>query len=334
MRRNANLMKEINLNLLRKVMKRRKKASKPQLAELTGLSVVTVQSLVKVLLERGEIFEDEIIPSSGGRPAATYRFNGEYRLALVIYMHEKIGRDVIFVEVDNLFGESLEKAEIVLPEISMADFDEIIERYIAQYPEIQVIAFGLPGTEVNGKLMMMDYKRLEGQAFTAHFQERFHLPVVFENDINAAVAGYCYIHEAQGEECVVGIYFPCKYPPGTGIFLNGSLYKGRDGFAGEIEYLPIGVDWKRFDHQAPDRHEMISKLILAITSLYNPDRVVLYGECLSDAIVEEVLLTCKRSIKEMLLPKMVVSRKFNEDFATGVQRIALNILEPVIAIEK
>ena len=52
---NANLVKEINLNKLRNAFKLKKTASKPQLAELTELSVVTINSLVKILVENGEV---------------------------------------------------------------------------------------------------------------------------------------------------------------------------------------------------------------------------------------------------------------------------------------
>ncbi|MGP3785842.1 hypothetical protein [Paenibacillus sp. 1A_MP2] len=62
---NAYLMKEININHVRQVMKRVETATKPQLASLTKLSVVTVNSLVKELCDLGELFEDETVPSNG-----------------------------------------------------------------------------------------------------------------------------------------------------------------------------------------------------------------------------------------------------------------------------
>lgn len=61
-------MKEINLNNVRQVMKRMETATKPQLAALTKLSVVTVNSLVKELSELGELFEDLVVPSNGADP--------------------------------------------------------------------------------------------------------------------------------------------------------------------------------------------------------------------------------------------------------------------------
>lgn len=99
---NANLMKEINLNNVRQVMKRIKTATKPQLASLTKLSVVTVNSLVKELHELGELIEDLTVPSNGGRPAQTYRYNYNFSLALVMYLKDKEGQVLISATVVNL----------------------------------------------------------------------------------------------------------------------------------------------------------------------------------------------------------------------------------------
>ncbi|MFD2876338.1 hypothetical protein ACFTAO_10860 [Paenibacillus rhizoplanae] len=113
---NANLMKEMNLNNVRQVMKRMETATKPQLAALTKLSVVTVNSLVKELSELGELFEDLVVPSNGGRPAQTYRYNYNFSLALVMYVTEKkAGKVLVSATVINLKDDILMKDEHIIP---------------------------------------------------------------------------------------------------------------------------------------------------------------------------------------------------------------------------
>ena len=48
-------MKQENLSVLRNVFLKQHSATKPQLAKLSGLSVVTVNSLIHELLETGEV---------------------------------------------------------------------------------------------------------------------------------------------------------------------------------------------------------------------------------------------------------------------------------------
>lgn len=329
---NAALVKEINLNKLRNAFKFKKIASKPQLAEFTGLSVVTINSLVNILVESGEVIEDIILPSNGGRPATAYRFNSEFTLALVIYMYEQRGEDTAFICVSNLYGETIEKIEKKMLEIKKDSFDSLIEEMVKKYTNIKVISFGMPGKEIDKRLLISDYKELKNELFTTYIKEKFKLPVIFENDINAAVEGYCYSHGVAEEQCIIGIYFPNKYPPGAGIYINGGIYKGRNGIAGEIKYLPFEVDWENFDFNESQMKEIMIKTILSFCCMYNPDNIVLYGEGIDDSIISEFEGRCNSEIEKIMIPPIIISKELNNDFEIGIKHIALKYLEPKLKL--
>lgn len=329
---NANLVKEINLNKLRNAFKLKKIASKPQLAELTGLSVVTINSLVNILVENGEVLEDVIMASNGGRPATAYRFNNEFSLALVIYMYEQNFQDTVFICVSDLYGEIIDKIEKKMTEIKKDSFDSFIEKMLLKYPNIKVISFGMPGEEVDGRLLISDYKELKDQYFTTYIKEKFNLPVIFENDINAAIEGYCCSHGVTKSQCVIGIYFPSKYPPGAGIYIDGGIYKGRNGLAGEIKYLPLGVDWENFNFNKIQMKEIILKTLLAFSCMYNPDSIVLYGDEISDNIISEFKGKCSSEIEKIMIPEIIISKDLNHDFEIGIKQLALNYLEPTVKL--
>ncbi|BCN31854.1 ROK family protein [Anaeromicropila herbilytica] len=331
---NTNLVKEINLNKLRDAFKSKKIASKPQLAQQTGLSVVTINSLVKVLVENGEVIEDVILPSEGGRPATAYRFNNEFRLALVIYMYEQNREDTAFICVTDLYGEIIAKIEKQMGEIKKDSFNSLIQEMLLKYPNIKVISFGMPGEEIDGKLMISDYKELKDEYFTKYMKEKFELPVIFENDINAAVEGYCYSHGITKNQCVIGIYFPSKYPPGAGIYINGRIYKGRNGLAGEIKYLPFEVDWENFDYNEEQMKEIMIKTVLSFCCMYNPDIVVIYAEGITEAIVEELKSRFITEIEKVMIPDIVISQELNHDFEIGIKQVALKALEPTLQLMK
>lgn len=329
---NTNLQKEINLNKLRNAFKLKKIASKPQLAELTGLSVVTINSLVNILVENGEVLEDVIMASNGGRPATAYRFNNEFSLALVIYMYEQNFQDTVFICVSDLYGEIVDKIEKKMTEIKKDSFDSFIETMLLKYPNIKVISFGMPGEEVDGRLLISDYKELKDQYFTTYIKEKFNLPVIFENDINAAIEGYCCSHGVTKSQCVIGIYFPSKYPPGAGIYIDGGIYKGRNGLAGEIKYLPLGVDWENFNFNKIQMKEIILKTLLAFSCMYNPDSIVLYGDEISDNIISEFKGKCSSEIEKIMIPEIIISKDLNHDFEIGIKQLALNYLEPTVKL--
>jgi hypothetical protein len=280
-KQNLGLVKEINLNILRDAIREVKVATKPQLAELTGISVVTINSLAQILLRSGEILESQIMQPEIGRPAVSYQFNENHRLALIIYLHEKEGIDTGFFTVINLYGESVKKVERTVKQVVINSFDSVIKELIQEFPNIQLISFGMPGVEVNDSLMIMDYEGLLNTKLVSYIKEQFHIPVTFENDINAATAGFCYQHGITKEQCVIGLYFPEKYLPGAGIYLHGDIYKGRNGLAGEIKYLPLFREWVSQDYlrftsieTEEERGELIVNTILSFRCMYDRDKSV------------------------------------------------------------
>lgn len=326
MNKKSNIIKEINLNKIRKALKEVNIATKPQLSQLTSLSVVTVNSLVNTLIDIGEIRTDETQQSEGGRPALTYRYNANYRLVLVIYMHEHQGQDKAFYRVIDLRGEVIDSREQVLTEVHIGSFDSHIEELIHQYPQIQAICFGIPGHEVNQRLVIIDYEKLKGESLSGYINEKFMCKVWIENDINAAVFGYAHINKISKCECIVGFYFPEKYPPGGGIYLNGKIYKGRDGLAGEIKYLPLGIDWEFFDYNRREYSEYMVKTIQTFLCTYNPNRIILYGEGVKEDVIQEIVNRCASQVEKILLPDLIISTELNKHFEIGIKEIALSMI--------
>ncbi|NLZ33823.1 MAG: ROK family protein [Clostridiales bacterium] len=328
MGKNINLIKAGNLNILRRVLKEKRVATKPQLSELTGLSVVTINSLVNYLLENREIIEGEMLPSGGGRPAVSYKFNSEYKLALIIYMNEYNGENTAYIAVVNLYGEIIEKYEKVIREIDIYSFDNIIEDMTIKYPNIGIISFGMPVVEVNGRLLISDYKELENTFFTSYIKEKFNIPVLIENDINLAIAGYCFSNNISTKKTAIGIYFPNNYPPGAGIYINGKIHKGRNGLAGEIKYLPHNkIYWESFDYNLNKIREIIAKTILSFNCMYNPDLIVVYNDKIDETIIEEVTNNCNSEIERVMIPEIIISKEIDKDFEIGIKHITLKELE-------
>ncbi len=70
-------------------------------------------------------------------------------------------------------------------------------------------------------------------------EEALECPVLIENDANAAVLGEVFYGSAQGHRDV--IYVTISTGIGGGLFLDGRLYRGSNGFAGEIGHIkPFG----------------------------------------------------------------------------------------------
>lgn len=334
---NSLLMKEVNLNIVLKALKSEKKTTTQRLSELTGLSTVTVGSILQKLLERNEVFKDDIIPSNGGRPAHRFCYNSEYSHILSIYAHADNEEDMVHVSIVNLLGESIYKEKFSLENIFLNSFEPVIDKLLNEYSTIKAIGFGLPGTEHNGVMITNDYKNLNGTRFSEHYRERYNLPVKFKNDVNAAVTGYCNIHEEelQSDAAVVYIYFPEKYSPGVGIYINGKVYKGFKHFAGEVKNMPIGVSWENIDYSLYNEIcESISKLIISIVYLLDPEQIILYGSFINEEYLKNIIKICEESVIDTTLPQINRSKDFNLDYENGISKSTLDLLEKTLMLTK
>ena len=175
MERGTNLIREQNLKTVRRLMNRRIRATKAELSRESGLSVVALQSLLQAMEERGEIRREGMFQPDHGRPAAVYRYEERAQMVLSICMYEKQGEDTAVFSACDLLGTVVETREIPLMEPEADSFDGEIASFLAAYPSIAAVGFGIPGEAVDGRLVTSDYERLTGADICGHVQQNFGL---------------------------------------------------------------------------------------------------------------------------------------------------------------
>lgn len=324
---NPVMMKEINTNIIRKELRIVREATTQQLSAATGLSVVTVGSILRQLVEGKEVYEAELIPSNGGRPARLFCYNPSNKMMLILYVYIKDSREMIFCEVLDSFGEAAERQEMYMDDISLDSFEPLIDRMLKKYSAICAIGFGLPGVEDNHVMVINDFEGLANTSFSKHYRERYQLPVAIENDVNLAALGY-YHRCTVKESPIVYIYFPQKYTPGAGICMDGTLLKGVHSLVGELQFLPIGVDWTALDYLDTDAvSKAISKVVLSFSCTVSPARVILYGEFMTDAHIEAVSNLCREAMGDLLAPQIVLTKEFDQDFKYGLKVLTMELLQ-------
>ena len=328
MKANTTYMKELNKNQVRQQLRVMGKATKPELAAQTGLSVVTINSLIMELEAEGEVKKGENVPSNGGRPSVQYIYNENFKYAVIIYGHQRNNQNLIQLLVINLYGQCVERKSEYFSKVEVNSFDCWLEDIFKKYEKIGLIAFGLPGEEVNGTITINDYPDIIGKEFMSHYKETYQVPVIFENDINAAVSGYYFYGISEDVKNVVGIYFPRIYGPGAGIMIEGKIYRGAYHFAGEFARLPIDCSWEDLDYTKEAEVEAYIGKILTISScVLAPDCFVLYGDFWTEKIKAGLNEMLEQFMRNQFQVKLVFKENLEEDFEQGMVKLALDELE-------
>ena len=327
------LMKNLCANTLRIVLRQLRSASVEELCRVSGLEEGPVAALLEELCFTGECIKEHFEESVVGDEGPFYRFNGEYRLILAICVLEK---NRIVAAVSDLYGEYLEKEEIAAAADNIEFFENIVEHYRARYPSIGFLAFGMAGFEVrgSGRFLSINFPNLEVD-FRAHFEKKYGLKSILENDIKAAVMGYYETRDFGEDECVAALYLPQTHHPAGAICLDGKIYRGRDNASGEVIYLDTAIQWKHFggselDYSAVDVPDLVAALALPLVVYLNPHCLVIYGSWLPPDSGEGLHKKLLETMPREFIPSIVFVPDILPDFLDGLVHLALKTLEPKV----
>ena len=111
-------------------------------------------------------------------------------------------------------------------------------RVRARYPRLAAVVLGFAGTMHNGIVTeSFGYPELRGVSLSAYLHDKTGLPCMAARDMQVVAAGYA-AQYTPAPKAAVCIYIG-KLGAGAGIVLDGKVWGGAAGFAGELHYLPI-----------------------------------------------------------------------------------------------
>lgn len=326
---NTNKLREINIELVRKVLRQRFSGTKNSLSKDTGLSVSSCRNILEDMLETGEVVENDLISSNGGRPSRGFLYNKDFSYVGVLYFRLEGSKQTIYYGVLNSIGEIIEESSSDFDQIIYDSVDDIISYLTKKYSRLNSISIGVPGVVVNGKIELCDVKKLSYFPIKEVIESKYNLSVIVENDVNSCVLGYYHTNVVGTSESSVYIYFPVSGSPGTGIVINGKVLRGDNNFAGEIGFLPIGVDYKDQGQLQENREEFyiyVTKIILSINSIINPKNIVLSWEMFDDDSFSIIKENVKKLSVEGHDPLLTYNTNIHLDFMNGLSFLALKEL--------
>jgi glucokinase-like ROK family protein len=222
--------------------------SRAELVARTGLSRGVVAQRVAELIELGLVVDDELGPSTGGRPPRQMSFRADAGHVLVA----DLGATSIDVAVTDLEGRILghrdEPADIAAgPEACLQRVDELFAELATATRDLPGrlwgIGIGVPGPVEfrNGRPVSPpimpgwdDYPVRE------RFVARYSAPVWVDNDVNVLALGEWRAGIAVGHENVIVVKIGTGI--GAGIISNGRIHRGAQGSAGDVGHIQVVDD--------------------------------------------------------------------------------------------
>ena len=298
-------LKEHNANLVLSALMTMKTATRRQLAQRTGLSQPTVNSIVQELENRGVAQPGNFAASAGGRRPQCYTLQTDHLRAATIQMHTS-SLEYVVVTVDGtvVLRNSWAVSETDNPVTAL---QSLLSTLLRQDSDIRVVSIGVPGVVGPGGTLyaIPQIPALEGVALGHELDEQFALPIYVENDMNLVALGSVAAESGQTPQSDM-VFVHIGEGVGAGIVMGGRIVRGHTSFASEISYMVKPLEESRngqtLEHllaktsNAARLAQLISGMIVNIICILNPP-VISFG---SERASEEMLLYLRHECEKQL----------------------------------
>ena len=280
---NSRHIRQFNCAKVFRVVQSSGAISRADLARMTRLSPATVTETVKVLLKAGYLTEAELGETSGGRPPIMIRINRERNYIVGI----DLDVSKMTILLCNLGLETIASKSSALDTIDyravlakiVPEVQALIDERDLEKEKILGVGLGVPG-HVNfarGLVRFAPNLRWQDVPLAEDLESKLQMDVFVENDAKLSALGEKWF--GAGQEANEMVYVSVKAGIGCGLIIDGEIYRGIDGSAGELGHMtidPAGPEctcgnygcWETF----ADNSAILSRAMRAIAAA--PDSVL------------------------------------------------------------
>lgn len=211
-------------------------------SKLLHVSIPTTAGYINELIDEGFIENRGKGDSIGGRKPNIYGLKKNSVFIVAINIGHK------FFEIGIFDANSEKVCGLDLPAIPFTDRQKLIElvyMYVTELLDKEQIGLGkvmgigvnMPGLIDSQKGINYTYLYDPEETLVDAFTKKFKRPVFLENDSKTrALAEMRY---GAAKDYTNALVLQIDWGLGLGMILNGKLYKGNSGFAGEFSHIPI-----------------------------------------------------------------------------------------------
>lgn len=272
-----NLIRQANIDAVSACIFKNEKMFAAEIVAETQISMVTVNVLLKELVEEKILFEHFNVQKDLGRPATQYEFNYDLRKSLLFSFRESDHHLNVDIYTINMGGKILSHEKANFHEISPSKFQLLIATNLRGRTDIDSIGILLPGKISNGLITSSWYEKMNGWHVEHLVEEITDIKCYFQNDAHVLTVGYSILNNIKLSETIVGIYYPLNSMPGVTLIGNSTLLEGQNSLAGEAKYLPPFIE-NGNAKSTPEFLENFNYLIAVYNSIIAPNRFIVSVE--------------------------------------------------------
>ena len=215
--------------------------SAPALSKWLRISLPTCQLLINDLVQAGYIVNVGTGESSGGRKPNLFGLRPESFYVLTCDFARYYATMVI-CDSNNKFVTPVVRIDTHIDDPEFPDkMYRTAQNLMADYqiPDDKILGLGvdMPGLIDSSKEINFTIKNERFRNIGQLLKARFNKLIYIDNDARMHAYGEFHFGAAKGYKDAIIIHW--SWGLGLGIFVNGQLYSGNNGFAGEFSHIPM-----------------------------------------------------------------------------------------------
>lgn len=205
-------------------------------------SIPFTTKLLNELIEEGYVIETGYARSTGGRRPVTYSLKADAQYIVSVALDQFIAR-IVIMDLQNNFVFQFANVELPLAKNAQAlavlaeKIGEAITQSKLPKDKIAGVGIGMPGFVDTIKGINYSFLKTPGTSITQYICEKIGLPVFIDNDSSLIALAEQRFGAARGKKNVMVVNI--GWGVGLGLVLNGELFRGNNGFAGEFSHIPL-----------------------------------------------------------------------------------------------
>jgi predicted NBD/HSP70 family sugar kinase len=244
---NAVLQNSINTSIILHYVRNNGESYRSEISKALNLSLPAVSRAVDQLLDRNIITEKRIITDTGKKAHEV-----EINASLGLFVGITVELPVIRFSRMDMAGNILDLFETSIS-TTITDLNQFIVDELGTYlqnkyvedeaaPPVLAIGLALPAAVdlKNNTVFAVLFQRLKALPLQEYIWDKMGIPVLLENNENLAALAEKYYQDGVSEDSIV--FITIHQGMGAGLILNGQLYRGANGAAGEIGCQRLGSD--------------------------------------------------------------------------------------------
>ncbi len=317
--------------LILEILRRKGPLSRTEISKVSGINPVTISHYLDKLMLQNIVREKEHDTSSGGRPPMLLDINPQagYTIGIGINLFDSMG---VIIDLDGrIIYKCKRKGTTRMPNDIVETVVSLIEELLNVSDDIKKkikgIGIGLGGIVDANKGIIRWPQKDDGDLCYSYIsmpmksflEEKFKLPVFIGNDANLACFAEYWLSLNSESKNVLYMFSGV----GCGIMIDGELYSGQDGCAGELFinlYPKEGISYLgnySFFGQWPHDLNLIKRTQDALSKQNKKDNV---------ESLEDVFFKAKNNLQ---------IKKITQDAAAGLGikvSLLVNLLNPQVVI--